>query len=112
MQPQPNRGAKMLKRNRFRGVRPAALAVVCFLLALPAWAQIDRGQIAGFVKDQQGAVVPGATVTLLNTATQVARSVTTDGQGYYIAVSILPGVYDVSVELSGFKKFTQTRVKV
>jgi hypothetical protein len=103
----------MLGRKRLIGGPQVTLVVVCLLLlAVPAWAQIDRGQIAGFVKDQQGAVIPGATVTLVNTSTQVVRTLTTDGQGYYIGVSLLPGVYDVSVELQGFKKFTQTGVKV
>jgi len=102
----------MLQRSRLRAVQRVAWAIVSLLIALPAWAQIDRGQVAGFVTDQQGAVVPGAAVTLVNTATQVVRTLTTDGQGYYIAVSLLPGVYDVSVELAGFKKATQTGVKV
>jgi hypothetical protein len=102
----------MLQQKRLREVQRTVLAVVSLLIALPAWAQIDRGQIAGFVKDQQDAVIPGATVTLVNTATQVLRTLTTDGQGYYIGVSLLPGVYDVSVQLAGFKKATQTGVKV
>src|SRR5574340_180729 len=101
-------------RRRSLGLPALAVVVtVCLgILATPAAAQFDRGQVAGFVKDSQGGVIPGATVSVVNVATKVARAFTTDARGYYIALSLLPGSYDVSVELQGFKRFMQTGIKL
>src|SRR5688500_1699160 len=87
----------------------AALAIVV-LVAGPALAQSDRGRIAGFVKDQSGAVVPGATVTATHTQTQQLRTTVTDSTGYYSFPALAPGTYDVAVELEGFKKSLQSGV--
>jgi hypothetical protein len=89
-----------------------ALTLGLVLLALPALAQFDRGQVSGFVRDEQGGVVPGATVKVTNQQTRLEHSYTTDNSGYYIAPALLPGVYEVAVELSGFKKSVTTGVKV
>jgi hypothetical protein len=89
-----------------------ALTFVLVLLAIPVFAQFDRGQVSGFVRDEQGGVVPGATVRVTNQQTRLEHTYTTDNSGYYIAPALLPGVYEVVVELSGFKKFVKTSVKV
>ena len=81
----------------------AALALVA-LVAGPVLAQSDRGQISGFVIDQTGGVVPGATVTATHTQTQQLRTTVTDSTGYYAFPALTPGTYDVAVELEGFKK--------
>src|SRR5918996_199650 len=83
-----------------------ALALVA-LAATPALAQLDRSQIAGFVKDESGGVIPGATVTATSTQTGLARTAVTDSRGYYVFPGMTPGVYDLSVELEGFKKWVQ-----
>ena len=88
-----------------------AMAFVA-LVALPAFAQFDRGQIAGIVKDQTGGVIPGATVTVTNVQTRLARTIATDVTGYYIFTALAPGAYDVEVSLEGFKKWTQSNVKL
>jgi Carboxypeptidase regulatory-like domain len=80
--------------------------------AAPAFAQIDRGQIAGFVKDQTGGVIPGATVTATDVQTRLTRTVVTDQAGYYVFTALAPGAYDVEVELEGFKKWVKTGVKL
>jgi hypothetical protein len=90
----------------------SVLTLVLVLLALPAFAQFDRGQVSGFVRDEQGGVVPGATVRVTNQQTRLEHTYTTDNSGYYIAPALLPGVYEVAVELSGFKKFVKTSIKV
>jgi hypothetical protein len=89
-----------------------ALTLVFGLLALPALAQFDRGQVSGFVRDEQGGVIPGAAVKITNQQTRLEHAYTTDSSGYYVAPLLPPGIYDVSVELSGFKKFVKTSVKV
>jgi Carboxypeptidase regulatory-like domain len=74
-----------------------------FSSALPMWGQsTSTGTIAGTVTDQSNAVVNGATVTLIDTATKSARAVTTNDAGRYIFVDVLPGTYDLSVSKQGF----------
>ena len=90
----------------------AVLSAVLLLAAASAFAQLDRGRIAGFVKDGTGGVIPGATVTVVHTETGLSRAVVTDSSGYYVFPSLAPGVYDLTVELSGFKKWVQTGVRL
>ncbi len=90
-----------------------ALVMACALLvAVPAAAQFDRGSISGVVKDQQGGVVPGATVTATSLQTQQARTTVTDGSGYYTFSNLQPGRYDVAAELEGFKKAARSGVQL
>jgi outer membrane receptor protein involved in Fe transport len=63
--------------------------------------------LSGFVKDSSGAVLPGATVSVTNTATGVVQGQTTSETGTYLIVNLIPGPYRVEISLSGFKKFTQ-----
>ncbi len=92
---------------------PFVLVLVCAVLAAaPAAAQIDRGTIAGVVKDQQGGVVPGVTVTALSLQTQQPQTTVTDAGGFYTFPGLLPGRYDVSAELDGFKKASRTGVQL
>ena len=80
------------------------------LITTSALAQTPTGTILGSIKDSQGAVVPGATVTATNIGTQYSRNTVTDGAGEY-ALRLLPlGNYMVDVSLPGFKNFTQTGI--
>jgi hypothetical protein len=88
------------------------LTLVLAVLAPPAHAQFDRGQIGGSVKDEQGGVVPGATVRVVNELTKIERTYSSDSTGYYVAPALAPGRYQVIVELTGFKKFVRTGVTV
>ena len=91
--------------------RRAAWGLVVLLAgAAPAIAQFDRGAISGTIKDEQGGVIPGVTVTATNTQTQQLRTTTTDGTGFYTFPSLLPGQYDLLVELQGFKKISRQNV--
>jgi hypothetical protein len=89
----------------------AALAVLS-ALALPrsAFAQVDRATLTGTIKDTAGAVVPGATVTVTNLATNVADTQQSTATGTYLMVNLIPGRYRVDVELAGFKKSSETVV--
>ena len=95
-----------------RGLTAGVLCLLLIVAASPASAQLERGKIAGFVKDQSGAVVPGATVTAVNVETRLKRSVVSDATGYYVFPALAPGAYDVEVELEGFKKGVQTGVRL
>ena len=80
------------------------LAVVA-LTATPraAMAQSTFGSIIGTVTDSSGSLVPGATVTLLNTGTAATRTATTSKSGEYNFVNIDYGKYQVTVEAAGFE---------
>src|SRR5499427_11117620 len=75
------------------------------IFTLSAFAQSQTtGRIAGTVKDEKGAVIRGAEVTVANKATGEARTAVTDDEGNYIISFVPPGVYQVSVKAGGFKK--------
>jgi len=61
------------------------------------------GTISGGVSDSSGAVVPGATVRVINVSTNVVTTLTTNGAGVYVATSLNPGVYNVEAAAKGFK---------
>ena len=87
--------------------------LMCLLLAgLPAWAQIAAGSINGTIQDPQGAVIPNAKVTLTNQAQGAAsaRQVSTGGEGTFLFSPVLPGSYTLTVEVAGFKKYTQSGI--
>jgi carboxypeptidase family protein/TonB-dependent receptor-like protein len=84
--------------------------VICFL-ALPAAAQVrDTASLFGTVTDSQGAVVPGARITINNAATGGSRSVVTDSSGGYV-FSLMPvGSYHLTIELAGFRKYERRNI--
>jgi carboxypeptidase family protein len=85
----------------------AALGVyLTFLFA--AFSQSYVGTIAGFVKDQSGAVVPNAKVVIKNEDTNEEHAVTSDPQGHYTVPNLVPGLYTMTAVVNGFKKFTST----
>src|SRR5256885_9747719 len=71
-------------------------------LTTPAHAQGAGGQIEGTVRDEEAAVLPGATVTLRNEQTGVTRVAATDGSGQYRFPALAPGLYGLRIELQGF----------
>src|SRR5215216_2992355 len=96
--------------------RGRALALVCGLLvsllaAVPATAQSGRSTVRGTVRDQQGNVVTGASVTLTDQTKNFTRTQTTNGEGGYTFAAVPPGNYRVEVESSGFKKVTVAEVQ-
>jgi hypothetical protein len=62
------------------------------------------GRISGTVQDKSGAVVPNATVTVTNVGTNLVRTATTDGNGFYTVTNLPVGTYSVSAEQKGFKQ--------
>jgi Carboxypeptidase regulatory-like domain len=87
-----------------------SLAICIVLLAAGAQAQQATALITGTVKDPSGAVVAGAKVTLRNSNTNIARSVTTNKDGYY-SFSLVPiGTYELTVEQRGFEKYVHSGI--
>ena len=87
------------------------LAVAWLLCAVSfadnASAQTLTGQIGGTVVDGQKAVVPGATVSVRNTNTQLVRTGVTDTSGSFVIPNLVAGTYDVTVTLTGFTTYVQ-----
>jgi len=77
-----------------------------------AQSQASTGQIVGTVKNPNGELVPGATVTVTNPANGYSRAFTTNDQGVFTAANLPSGDYTIDVEAPGFGKFTQTGYKV
>jgi len=86
------------------------LVVLFFSFALSA--QGNFGRILGSVKDPTGAVLPGATVNIIDTQRGLARTVTSDEAGLYNAPTLTPGTYTVRVEFPGFKTLSRENVVV
>ncbi len=92
----------MLKSLRFFTV--VLTVLLCF--SAIALGQGRTGDIAGTVTDQTGAVIPGATVSVVSTGstTGFSRTVTADENGYFIIAGIAPGTYKVTIQGGGFAK--------
>src|SRR5215471_21645583 len=85
---------------------------VLLLSCVSAFAQQTAGNITGRVLDQQGAAVPGATVTAKNAQTGFARTEVSDAQGLYRLNAIPVGKYDVTAELAGFRTVVNKDIDV
>ncbi len=91
---------------------------LCAVLSLTAFlpvrllAQSDVGSISGFIKDQSGAVVPNAMVTVFDESTGETHIATSDSQGHYTITNLRPGTYSMTTEAKNFKKFTSVHNKL
>jgi hypothetical protein len=81
----------------------AASVALASLFVFPLSAQIQTGRITGTVFDPNKAVIPNASVTVTNRGTNVATKVNTNETGRYVVPSVNPGLYDVSVTVTGFR---------
>src|SRR5216684_438616 len=84
------------------------LGILLFSLSL--FAQGNFGRILGTVTDQTGAVLPGATVSIIDTQRGLARTLATDAAGEYNAPTLTPSTYTVRVEAKGFKVLDRQNV--
>ena len=96
--------------KRFFTAVCAALAIA--LAAPAAIAQQTTGNITGRVVDDQGAAIPGATVTGKNTQTGFTRSDVSDAEGIYRLTALPVGLYDITAELQGFSRFESKGIVV
>ena len=68
-----------------------------------AFAQVQSARLVGTIYDQTHAAIPGASVTVTNAATNIARRVATDAAGDYVVTPLDPGTYTVSATAKGFQ---------
>jgi hypothetical protein len=82
----------------------AGTLCLLILFALSGWAQVATSRLEGTVQDPTGAVIPNAKVVAVNSKTQARAEATSDGEGNFIFASLLPGIYNLSVEAPSFRK--------
>jgi len=83
-------------------MRSTVILFAVFLFAICLWAQTPTGAIEGTVTDPTGAIVPGASVTVTESATARTIALTTNSAGLYSARALPPGKYSVKVVAQGF----------
>ena len=107
--PQTGKWKSAMCSYRRIGVFLAAMGMLCLT---GAYATDVTGSIDGIVKDQTGAVMPNVTVTATNEGTSARYTATSDEIGHYAILNLSVGVYDLSAEPTGFKKFVVTNIRV
>ena len=98
------------RRSRVIGLLAVAFGLTAF--SLPSYAQSGGGSITGLIKDESGAAVPGATISAVNLATNVAYAATSNAVGNYTVTNMPVGVYVVKSALSGFKTSTTKALEI
>src|SRR6266851_1673144 len=92
--------------------KSVGLAMVLGLATSASLFAQATASISGRVVDEAGAVLPGANVTVTNTATGAARDTVTNGEGLYSVPALNPGTYNLRAELAGFAPQVRERVEV
>ncbi|MEK7406553.1 MAG: carboxypeptidase-like regulatory domain-containing protein [Acidobacteriota bacterium] len=90
----------------------AALLTIALGRPTPAGAQSIFGSMTGNVVDPSGAVIAGAEVTATNAGTGAARRVKSDSLGAFVVANLEPAVYEVKVQVTGFKTHTKQSVSL
>jgi hypothetical protein len=95
------------KLVRKRVARLLTVLLLCSFAPLAAFAQTETGQITVKATDPQGAVIPGAAVSIKSTTTGAERTTSTNEDGLATVTTLQPGIYDVTVTVNGFAPFKQ-----
>lgn len=86
-------------------------SLIFTLSTFNASAQTSQTTVSGTVKDQNGALVPGVTITLVDARTKAERTATTNDDGFFLFTNVLAGDYRITAEGGGFKKTEVSSVK-
>src|SRR6202167_4489389 len=110
----PRTHAIALRQDHLQGESMRARIILVFVLlaVVSLSAQTFRGTILGTATDPSGAVLPGASVTVKNVGTGLARTTETSADGSYSLPELPIGTYTVTVTLAGFQTFVTTGVNV
>jgi len=103
-------GVVCLKLRRAMVILATVMAVL--LVAVPAFPQANQGTIQGSVYDQSGGAIVGATVTVVDVARGVTRTLTTDSAGAYVAPNLIPGTYTVRGTANGFQTLEHANISL
>src|SRR5437660_3263648 len=93
-------------------IRVLTVVFAALFVSVAAYSQGSTGRILGVVTDQSGGNVAGATITISDVARGVSQTLTTDSDGAYVALNLLPGTYSVRAEFKGFKIFERKNILV
>jgi hypothetical protein len=104
----PGRGKSCPMRILNNLLLAVVFTVIFFVLVVPAFAQTETATVSGRVTDPNGRVVPDAQILLVNTETNVAVTVKTNGEGLYVIPNVHPGIYGLRVTKNGFKEILKT----
>src|SRR5256884_3566168 len=89
----------------------AFISLICVLISVPAWSQASyTAQIRGVVKDQSGALVANATVSITNDATGISETSRSDDHGLYVLTGLRPAVYTIKADAVGFRPAAEKNV--
>src|SRR6476646_3922640 len=88
----------------------ASLAALLLLVGTASGQASYAAQVRGVVKDQSGAMIPQATITITNDATGIGTTAKTDEHGLYILTGLRPAVYTIKAEGTGFRAAEQKNV--
>ena len=88
------------------------LFLLCLAISSLLTAQETRGSLVGRVTDATGAVMPGVDIEMVHSKTGVATKTTTNQEGLYQALYLLPGIYRVSAQFSGFKTMVRDGIEI
>jgi hypothetical protein len=92
--------------------RVPLLAFLLLFSGLPAFAQQGTSDLRGKVVDQQGAVLPGVSIVVRHQESGLFREIVSGEDGSFHLSAMTPGVYEITAELQGFKKYQQRDVRL
>jgi hypothetical protein len=93
-------------------LRARILVLLCLLVAIPVFAQVDKGAIEAVALDQSKAPLPGVTVTVTRPETGFTTVVVTDASGTARANALQPGMYSVQFSLEGFAPVNERAISI
>src|SRR6202140_530866 len=93
-----------------RGGSVYLLLTFALLVSVSACAQVTGSTLSGTVSDASGAAIPEAQLVIRNVDTGVERTVTTSANGFYTAVNLLAGSYQVTISATNFDTETKSGI--
>src|SRR5260370_23954357 len=98
-----NKSSSELMEDYMRSAKIAAVLMFVLVSSSALVSQTGTGQVSGTVTDPSAALVAGASVRLINVATNIETPAETNNSGYFVFINVRPGSYVLSVQKQGFK---------
>src|SRR5215470_14789570 len=94
------------------GMRTVKIILCLLLVSFPAFGQSDRGTMTGTVSDPTGGVIPGVSIVATNVETSARYETISTETGNYTLAQMPAGIYQLSAELPGFKRYVRQGITV
>src|ERR1051326_6594845 len=85
---------------------------VCGLAVTSVFAQTEKAQLSGIITDKSEAAIPGAGITVVNSATGIKRTAVTNETGRYVVPFLDPGTYEIVIQKEGFQTLSRSAIKL